>query len=54
MCGIVGYTGAKAAGELLLGSLELLEHRVSFTVRSEMKDSRHPRRFSMLHAPVTS
>ncbi len=27
MCGIVGYTGAKAASELLLGSLELLEHR---------------------------
>ena len=27
MCGIVGYTGAKAAGELLLSSLELLEHR---------------------------
>ena len=27
MCGIVGYTGAKAANELLLSSLELLEHR---------------------------
>ena len=27
MCGIVGYTGAKAASELLLSSLELLEHR---------------------------
>lgn len=27
MCGIVGYTGAKNAVELLLGSLELLEHR---------------------------
>lgn len=27
MCGIVGYTGAKEAGELLLNSLELLEHR---------------------------
>ena len=27
MCGIVGYTGAKNASELLLDSLELLEHR---------------------------
>lgn len=27
MCGIVGYTGAKSASELLLDSLELLEHR---------------------------
>ena len=27
MCGIVGYTGAKSATELLLDSLELLEHR---------------------------
>ena len=27
MCGIVGYTGAKGASELLLSSLELLEHR---------------------------
>ena len=27
MCGIVGYTGVKEAGELLLNSLELLEHR---------------------------
>ena len=27
MCGIVGYTGAKSASELLLSSLELLEHR---------------------------
>ena len=27
MCGIVGYTGAKVASELLLSSLELLEHR---------------------------
>ena len=27
MCGIVGYTGAKDVGELLLDSLELLEHR---------------------------
>ena len=27
MCGIVGYTGAQDASELLLGSLELLEHR---------------------------
>ena len=27
MCGIVGYTGAKIADELLLSSLELLEHR---------------------------
>lgn len=27
MCGIVGYTGAKDVGQLLLDSLELLEHR---------------------------
>ncbi len=27
MCGIVGYTGAKSAIELLLDSLEMLEHR---------------------------
>jgi len=27
MCGIVGYTGAKNASDLLLDSLELLEHR---------------------------
>jgi len=27
MCGIVGYTGAKGASELLLSSLALLEHR---------------------------
>ena len=27
MCGIVGYTGARSASELLLSSLELLEHR---------------------------
>ena len=27
MCGIVGYTGAKDVGQLLLHSLELLEHR---------------------------
>lgn len=27
MCGIVGYTGTKDVGELLLDSLELLEHR---------------------------
>lgn len=27
MCGIVGYTGAKDVGKLLLDSLELLEHR---------------------------
>ena len=27
MCGIVGYTGARSASDLLLNSLELLEHR---------------------------
>ncbi len=39
MCGIVGYTGAKAAGELLLSSLELLEHRGYDSVGIACRDS---------------
>ena len=45
MCGIVGYTGAKGAVDLLLGSLELLEHRGYDSVgigciESESKEAR--------------
>lgn len=39
MCGIVGYTGAKAASELLLSSLELLEHRGYDSVGIACRDS---------------
>ena len=39
MCGIVGYTGAKGASELLLGSLELLEHRGYDSVGIACRDS---------------
>ena len=39
MCGIVGYTGAKAAGKLLLSSLELLEHRGYDSVGIACRDS---------------
>lgn len=39
MCGIVGYTGAKGASELLLSSLELLEHRGYDSVGIACRDS---------------
>lgn len=39
MCGIVGYTGAKEASELLLSSLELLEHRGYDSVGIACRDS---------------
>ena len=39
MCGIVGYTGAKDASELLLSSLELLEHRGYDSVGIACRDS---------------
>lgn len=40
MCGIVGYTGAKDASELLLSSLELLEHRGYDSVGIACRDSK--------------
>ena len=39
MCGIVGYTGAKGESELLLSSLELLEHRGYDSVGIACRDS---------------
>jgi len=39
MCGIVGYTGAKEASDLLLSSLELLEHRGYDSVGIACRDS---------------
>ena len=39
MCGIVGYTGTKGASELLLSSLELLEHRGYDSVGIACRDS---------------